>query len=66
MIGGTATEEGFVYEIIWLRLIITLTSLQKLRKIRGIQDTKEKTASMLSRFDRHEELLTAQSRRLKA
>jgi hypothetical protein len=47
-------------------LVITLTNLDDLRKIRGIQGIKEKTASTLSRFDRHEELLTAQYRRLKA
>jgi hypothetical protein len=42
---GTATEEGFVYEIMWLCLEIPLTSLQKLRKIRDIQKTKRKRLS---------------------
>jgi hypothetical protein len=46
--------------------VITLTTLQKLRKIRGIQSTKEKTASALSSFPGHEELLTAYSFRIKA
>jgi hypothetical protein len=45
---GIAAEERFVYEIIWLFLGITLTSPHELRKIRGIQGTKEKTASELS------------------
>jgi hypothetical protein len=42
-----------------LCLVITLTTLDELRKIRGIQDTKEKTTSELSSFDRHAELLIA-------
>jgi hypothetical protein len=60
MIRGIDTEEQFIYEI------LTLTSLHQLRKIRGIQGTKEKTASALSSFPGHEELLTAYSIRLKA
>ena len=39
MIRGIDAEEQFIYEI------LTLTSLHQLRKIRGIQGTKEKTAS---------------------
>jgi hypothetical protein len=38
-----------------------LTSLDELRKIRGIQGTKEKTTSELSSFDRPEKLLIALS-----
>ena len=38
---------------------MTLTSLDELRKIRGIQGTKEKTTSELSSFGRHTELLIA-------
>ena len=34
MIWGIATDEEFIYEIMWLCLIITLTSLDELRKIR--------------------------------
>ena len=45
---GTVAEKGFVYEIMWLRLLTTLTSLDEVRKIKGIQGTKEKTASALS------------------
>jgi hypothetical protein len=45
---GIAAEERFVYEIMLLCLVIPLTSLQKLRKIEDIQNTKEKTASVLS------------------
>jgi hypothetical protein len=47
---GIIAEERFVYEIILVCLVITLTSLHQLRKIRGIQGTKEKTASALSSF----------------
>ena len=49
----------FIYEIMWLCLMITLTNLNELRKIRGIQGTKEKTTSELSSFGRHTELLIA-------
>jgi hypothetical protein len=42
MIRGTAAEERVVYEIILLCLIMTLTSLDDLRKIRSIQKQKEK------------------------
>ncbi len=59
MIRGIAAEELFIYEIMWLCLVIALTSLQKLRKIRGIQGTKEKTTSELSSFVRPEKLLIA-------
>jgi hypothetical protein len=61
MIRGIAAEERFAYEIMLLCLVIPLTSSYKLRKIRGIQRTKEKTASALSSFVRHSELLTAHS-----
>jgi hypothetical protein len=47
-------------------LINTLTTLDEPLKIRNIQGTKEKTASELSSFGRHEELLTAIYPRLKA
>jgi hypothetical protein len=66
LVRGIAAEERFIYEIMWLCLVLTLTCLDEVRKMRSIQGIKEKTASTLSRFDRHEELLTAQSRRLKA
>jgi hypothetical protein len=66
LIRGIAAEERFVDEIILVCLVITLTSLQKLLKIRSIQGTKEKTASPLSSFPGHEELLTAYSVRFKA
>jgi hypothetical protein len=61
-----AVEERYVYEIIWLRLVIALTNLDDLLKIRDIQGTKEKTTSELSSFGRHTELLIAISRRFKA
>jgi hypothetical protein len=50
----------------WLCLVITLTSLDDLRKIRGIQGTKEKTTSELSSFTGHEKLLIAVSTQEKA
>jgi hypothetical protein len=39
-----------------LCLVITLTNLDELLKIRDIQTTKEKTTSELSSFDRPEKL----------
>jgi phage replication O-like protein O len=54
MIRGIATEEQFVYEIILLCLVIPLTSLDALRKIGGIQQTKEKTASAPSADSSHQ------------
>ena len=42
MIRGIAASEPFVYDIVLLCLVITLTSLDELRKIRGIQKQKEK------------------------
>ena len=42
MIRGTAAEGQFVYEILWLCPVFALTSLDELRKIRGIQKQKEK------------------------
>jgi hypothetical protein len=45
----------------WLCLEIPLTDLDELRKIKGIQGTKEKTTSKLSSFDRPEKLLIAHS-----
>jgi hypothetical protein len=42
MIRGIAAGERFVYEIMWLCLLIALTNLHQLRKIRGIQGIKEK------------------------
>jgi hypothetical protein len=53
MIRGISTSGRFIYEIMLLCLVITLTNLDDLLKIRDIQDTKEKTASVLSSFDRH-------------
>jgi hypothetical protein len=50
---GIATEEWFLDEIMSLCLVITLTILDELRKIRGIHGTKEKTTSELSSFGRH-------------
>jgi hypothetical protein len=61
LIQGIAAEERFVYEIMWLCLEIPLTDLDELRKIKGIQGTKEKTTSKLSSFDRPEKLLIAHS-----
>jgi hypothetical protein len=48
MIRGIAAEEKFNYEIMVVCLVITLTGLDELRKIMGIQGTKEKTISVLS------------------
>jgi hypothetical protein len=42
MIRGIAAEERFVYEIMQLCLVITLTNLDDLLKIRRIQKQKEK------------------------
>jgi hypothetical protein len=42
MIRGIAAEGLFVYEIMWLCLVIALTNLDELRKIGGIQKQKEK------------------------
>jgi hypothetical protein len=53
MVLGIAASGRFIDEIMWLSLVITLTNLDDLLKIRDIQDTKEKTASVLSSFDRH-------------
>jgi hypothetical protein len=50
---GIAANEWFLYEIMWLCLVIPLTTLDELRKIRDIQGTKEKTTSELSSFARH-------------
>jgi hypothetical protein len=41
MIRGIAALERIIYEIMWLCLGITLTSLEELRKIRGIQKQKK-------------------------
>jgi hypothetical protein len=51
MIRGIAAEEGFLHEIMLGGLVLTLTSLDELRKIRGVQRPKEKTTSVLSSFD---------------
>ena len=59
MIRGIAAEEWFIYEITQLCLVITLTSLQKLRKIRGIQTTKEKRLTRSLPFTQAPELPTA-------
>ncbi len=59
LIRGIVTEEGFLYEIVLGGLVLTLTNLDELHKIRSIQGTKEKTISELSSFARHQELLTA-------
>jgi hypothetical protein len=66
LIWGIATEERFIYEIMVVCLVIPLTSLDELRKIRGIQGTKEKTTSELSSFGRPEMLLIAVSPTRKA
>jgi hypothetical protein len=42
MIRGIAAKKGFLYEILWLCLESALTSLDELRKMRGIQKQKEK------------------------
>jgi hypothetical protein len=36
MLRGIAAEEGFLYEIMLGGLVLTLTNLDELRKIRGI------------------------------
>jgi hypothetical protein len=62
MIRGIATEEQFLYEIMWLYLVITLTNLDELRKIRGIQGTKVQKKRRLTRslpFTKAPELPTA-------
>jgi hypothetical protein len=41
MIQGIAVEEWFLYEIMWLSLVITLTNLDDLPKIRDIQNKKK-------------------------
>jgi hypothetical protein len=38
---GIAAEEWFLYEIMWLSLVITLTNLDDLLKIRDIQNKKK-------------------------
>jgi hypothetical protein len=55
MIRGIAAEEPFAYEIMRLCPGHTLTRLDKLRKMKGIQGTKEKTTSAFSSFGRHRE-----------
>jgi hypothetical protein len=50
LIRGIAAEERFIYEIRLVCLVMTLTSLDELRKIGGIQGTKEKTTSELSKL----------------
>jgi hypothetical protein len=59
MIRGIAAEERFIYEIMRLCLVITLTRLDELRKIRVIQGTKEKTADPLFALIKAPELPTA-------
>ena len=56
---GIAANEWFLYEIMWLCLVIPLTTLDELRKIRGIQQTKRKAAEPLSAFTQAPELPTA-------
>ena len=50
-IRGIAAEERFLYEIMWLRLVIALTTLDELRKIGDIQGTKEKRPARPLSFD---------------
>ena len=66
MVRGIAASGRFIYEIMLLCLVITLTNLDDLHKIRDIQTTKEKTTSELSSFVRHEKLLIAISAPRKA
>jgi hypothetical protein len=47
-IRGIAADGQFVYEIMLLCLVLTLTTLQKLRKMGASKSTKEKTTSELS------------------
>jgi hypothetical protein len=42
MIWGIGASGRFIYEIMLLYPVVTLTSLDELRKIRGIQKQKEK------------------------
>jgi hypothetical protein len=41
MIRGIDAEEQFIYEILLVCLVITLTSIHQLRKIRDIQKQKK-------------------------
>jgi hypothetical protein len=50
MIRGIAASEPFVYEIVLLCLVITLTSFDEVRKIRGHSTHKRKAADPLSAF----------------
>jgi hypothetical protein len=59
MIRGIAAEERFVYEIMQLCLVITLTNLDDLLKIRGIQKQKEKRLTRSLPFTKAPELPTA-------
>jgi hypothetical protein len=56
IIRGIDAEKQFIDEIILLCLGTALTRSYKLRKIRGVQDTKEKTTSKLYSFSGHQEL----------
>jgi hypothetical protein len=41
MIRGIDAEEQFIYEILLVCLVITLTNLDEVRRIRGIQKQKK-------------------------
>jgi hypothetical protein len=59
MIRGIAASEKFLYEIVQLCLVMTLTSLHQLRKIRDIQKQKEKRLTRSLPFTKAPELPTA-------
>jgi hypothetical protein len=59
MIRGIAAEEWFIYEIMRLYPVITLTNLDGLRKIRSIQKQKEKRLTRSLPFTQAPELPTA-------
>jgi hypothetical protein len=63
MIRGIATKESLLYETMWLSLVITLTNLDDLRKIRGIRTQKKRRSASSLAFQGHEKLLTAISSR---
>jgi hypothetical protein len=59
LIRGIAASERFIYEIMLLCLVITLTSLDEVRKIRRYSTHKRKAADPLSAFTKAPELPTA-------
>jgi hypothetical protein len=56
---GIAASERLIYEVILLCLVLTLTSLDELRKISGRSTHKRKDDQRALSLDRHEKLLIA-------